>query len=850
MPVNITYDGGLLDEVAARFDLRDPNKRALEAVVKAIEDAGGAFREMVADLATGVGKTFLMSSLIDYLAQQGVRHILVVTPGGVIQGKTLANFDAASAKYVAGAEHEPVIITPDNFAISSAATALANPHELKVFVFNVQQLIKPTVKASRKVRKHNEEFGDDLYTYLQNADDLFVISDEHHVYNENAAAFSSAIRDLQPNALIGLTATPDKADYDKIVFQYSLGEAIADEHVKVPVIVYRKDGTKDERTQLADACQLLRIKEASYRQYEQVPPGAPRVNPVLFVVASTIEHATEVGQILASPGFIGDPKAVLEITAQSSDEALATLASVESPDSPIRAVVSVNKLREGWDVKNIAVIVALRKLASQTLTEQILGRGLRLPYGKRTQSPPTTVDQVDLVAHDSYQQLLAQKDVLRQRIHNPAPIKVDQQGAATDAGDLPVPDPDVPTGERPNAPLPKQETNAGQLHVPEPDAPTEERLDLPTQADTEGTDRDTVETSSTTFTWGDEDGGGALFGVETEERTKQSAPEVKGRINGAPQIKFPRRSAQLTYGPFSLSDIADGDAETAGTRFIQEVPTFLVRDALEAKRTGDDVSIRVTPQKHAEAQQMLTGIDTIRMELGQAVLNHPGVQKTQTEKNAARRIVKAFFKGAGVTNTTETAEWGQIRRQQATHGIEDLIRQAYARRRREMQYSLVPVTLPIEPVLVAPDALDAYNDPFAKHMQFTGWQRNIMPSAAFDAKTTEWSLAHLLDREPAIAWWLRVHAKGPAYIPTKDGNYFPDFIALDTEGGYWLIEGKSNKNANDADVLVKREAAEHWARSVRDDGSYGTWRYVFATESDIMQAGSSWAALLVATNPE
>lgn len=64
-------------------------------------------------------------------------------------------------------------------------------------------------------------------------------------------------------------------------------------------------------------------------------------------------------------------------------------------------------LREGWDVKNIAVIVALRRLASQTLTEQILGRGLRLPFGQRTLVD--AIDQVDLVAHDSYRQLLDQK---------------------------------------------------------------------------------------------------------------------------------------------------------------------------------------------------------------------------------------------------------------------------------------------------------------------------------------------------------------------------------------------------------------------------------------------------------
>ena len=112
------------------------------------------------------------------------------------------------------------------------------------------------------------------------------------------------MRHLNPVALVGLTATPDPADVPKIVFQYTLGEAIADGHVKIPVIVYRKDGQRDERTQLADACQLLRHKDAAYQQYRETQPDAPRTRPVLFVVAQSIEHATEVGQILAGPNFI------------------------------------------------------------------------------------------------------------------------------------------------------------------------------------------------------------------------------------------------------------------------------------------------------------------------------------------------------------------------------------------------------------------------------------------------------------------------------------------------------------------------------------------------------------------
>ena len=46
--------------------------------------------------------------------------------------------------------------------------------------------------------------------------------------------------------------------------------------------------------------------------------------------------------------------------------------------------MSVNKLKEGWDVKNIAVVVTLRAMSSEVLTQQTMGRGLRLPFGRYT----------------------------------------------------------------------------------------------------------------------------------------------------------------------------------------------------------------------------------------------------------------------------------------------------------------------------------------------------------------------------------------------------------------------------------------------------------------------------------
>ena len=65
-----------------------------------------------------------------------------------------------------------------------------------------------------------------------------------------------------------------------------------------------------------------------------------------------------------------------------------------------------------------------------------------------------------------------------------------------------------------------------------------------------------------------------------------------------------------------------------------------------------------------------------------------------------------------------------------------------------------------------------------------------------------------------------------------------------------MIEGKANDDATRADVLAKKAAAERWARLVRDEDDFGTWRYMFATEAQIKAAGGSWNCLYTATNPE
>jgi len=61
-------------------------------------------------------------------------------------------------------------------------------------------------------------------------------------------------------------------------------------------------------------------------------------------------------------------------------------------------------LKEGWDVTNLYTIIPLRAANSRTLVEQSIGRGLRLPYGRRVGVPE--VDRLTIVSHDRFQEII------------------------------------------------------------------------------------------------------------------------------------------------------------------------------------------------------------------------------------------------------------------------------------------------------------------------------------------------------------------------------------------------------------------------------------------------------------
>ncbi|MGH8526959.1 MAG: type III restriction endonuclease subunit R, partial [Gammaproteobacteria bacterium] len=139
--------------------------------------------------------------------------------------------------------------------------------------------------------------------------------------------------------------------------------------------------------------------------------GNPIVKPFLLVIARDTTHARQLMTLIQSDSglFKGRYKdKVIQVdsskTGAEEEEMITRLLKVEHTDDPTEIVIHVNMLKEGWDVTNLYTIVPLRAANARILIEQSIGRGLRLPYGKRT--GVTAVDRLNIVAHDKFQEII------------------------------------------------------------------------------------------------------------------------------------------------------------------------------------------------------------------------------------------------------------------------------------------------------------------------------------------------------------------------------------------------------------------------------------------------------------
>jgi len=817
-------DVGLLDTIASRLDLREPNARAVETLAAElgqhfdVDERPPPF-EGVIDSATGVGKTYILAGAIEYLAAMGVRNFAVITPGRTILDKTVANFTPGNRKsLLGGMDVEPVVITSENFNSAAMRTAMDDPTRVKLFIFTVQALTKPSTETGRKTHKFQEGLGRAFYEHLDAQDDLVIFADEHHCYY--GPGFSAAVRDLTPWALVGLTATPHRrTPPEQIIYRYPLAAAIADRLVKTPVLVGRKDDRTDSTTKLLDGVRLLEAKRAAIHLY-CAESGATPVNPVMLVIAQSIDEAEDLAELLRAPSFAGGRYAdhVLVVHSKKPDEDLAKLQSVEDDDSPVRIIVSVGMLKEGWDVKNVYVIASMRSSVSEILTEQTLGRGLRLPFGAYTDWE--LLDALEVLAHERYEDLLRKAKVINQAF-------IDHRTRAV---------------LRRNA--------AGQEVSVIESAPVVVSVATEPTSGALGSNKETaVEGGYAAPLTGTPHVSAQPVIESVEDRQAQAAaqaevPELQPRL-AAVQLVIPELRMTAVQSPFSLADITDREPfRRLGQRLARDPVGELRRIRLSAHVVETLDGLRHTelsPSRtidRVESPASLIPLEDAIRRLADQVLAAPVVPARKGQRAQLAPLLDAFLAGLG--GEAELILSSYLDR--AAAGLIQLVGEEQRRFAAAPRYDEVLHLRPFAPTRHGRPvtSTDRYGA-FRRGVGYTGWQRSLYEQVWFDSGT-ERDMANLIDETNEVDIWARLHVRD-LEIRYDGGIYNPDFLVASTHER-WVIETKADRDIQTENVQVKRQAGERWANHVSADQRVAEhWHYLLVGETDLRQARGDWDAL-------
>ena len=313
-----------------------------------------------------------------------------------------------------------------------------------VYVTNIQQLYDPAPKEKGR-RKAGppqpiaELLGSIASDSMSQRDDFddrivgrgtpcLVINDEAHHTHDEDSEWNRSIRYLRDRlgpdrfvAQLDFTATPrfnDGTLFPWVIYDYPLKSAIRDRIVKRPIkgeLSGAGEVASDDASSRYEAYITAAVNR--WREYrEQLSPLGKR--PVLFVMMERAKDANAVGNYLQRihPGDFGGEKLQVihigsngEISDKDLQRARNVVKEIDSDDSNVNAVVSVMMLREGWDVRNVTVVLGLRpySAAANILPEQAIGRGLRLMFPSDGGPDQGYTERVDIIGTEKFMEFIA-----------------------------------------------------------------------------------------------------------------------------------------------------------------------------------------------------------------------------------------------------------------------------------------------------------------------------------------------------------------------------------------------------------------------------------------------------------
>ncbi|HMO05102.1 MAG TPA: DEAD/DEAH box helicase family protein [Kiritimatiellia bacterium] len=207
-----------------------------------------------------------------------------------------------------------------------------------------------------------------------------VIVDEAH--NARTELSFNTLGNILPACVVEFTATPARIkNPSNVLHHVSAAELKAADMVKLPLrVITRHPSQKDQL--LAEAITLRRDLELLASAEAQAT--GEYLRPILLIQADRVDACEPLRErLVAEYGLAAEE---IKISVGKLDE-LPGAEEIRSLKCPVRHIITVQKLREGWDCPFAYVLCSLKETRSATAIEQIVGRILRLPGATAKQHP-------------------------------------------------------------------------------------------------------------------------------------------------------------------------------------------------------------------------------------------------------------------------------------------------------------------------------------------------------------------------------------------------------------------------------------------------------------------------------
>ncbi|MEA5006251.1 MAG: DEAD/DEAH box helicase family protein [Rikenellaceae bacterium] len=337
---------------------------------------------------TAGGKTFIacnaLKTIFDAFDYDKPKAVMWLVPSITILEQTLKNLKDPSHPYRQKINshfgNKVEVFDKATLLQGSGFNATSIKEQLNIMVFSLDSL-RARNKEDRKVFQENGNLQSFENLLGQNTDitlgevikylNPVVVVDESH--NAESDLSVDMLKEINPSFILDLTATP--RNNSNIISFIDALELKKENMVKLPVIVYNH---QDKTEVINSALQLQNRLESQARDEET--KGGKYIRPIVLFQAQpkNADDNTTFEKLKEKLIELKIPEEQIKIKTANLNE----LRNIDlmDKDCPVRYIITINALKEGWDCPFAYILASLADKSSAVDVEQILGRVLRQPY--------------------------------------------------------------------------------------------------------------------------------------------------------------------------------------------------------------------------------------------------------------------------------------------------------------------------------------------------------------------------------------------------------------------------------------------------------------------------------------